>query len=138
MWHSGTLAAAKQAALLGLRGIAFSTPTGGSEPDFARLRPWVRRVLELLIRETSLSLVNVNLPAEPTGLCWTRQSVRHYDGRVVAGRDPVGREHYWITVAPVEEVEEETDKLGSGAGTGVHHPAPPRSHRPRGARPRAR
>ena len=25
-WHSGTLAAAKQAALLGLRGIAFSTP----------------------------------------------------------------------------------------------------------------
>ncbi|HEU4953278.1 MAG TPA: 5'/3'-nucleotidase SurE, partial [Gemmatimonadales bacterium] len=25
MWHSGTLAAAKQAALLGLRGIAFST-----------------------------------------------------------------------------------------------------------------
>src|SRR5687768_17305820 len=26
LWHSGTLAAAKQAALLGLRGIAFSTP----------------------------------------------------------------------------------------------------------------
>ena len=87
-----------------------STPTGGSEPDFARLRPWVRRVLELLIPETSLSLVNVNLPAEPTGLCWTRQSVRHYDGRVVAGRDPMGREHYWITVAPVEEVEEGTDR----------------------------
>jgi 5'-nucleotidase len=110
MWHSGTLAAAKQAALLGLRGIAFSTPTGGSEPDFARLRPWVRRVLELLIPETSLCLVNVNLPAEPTGLCWTRQSVRHYDGRVVPGRDPMGREHYWITVAPVEEVEEGTDR----------------------------
>jgi len=109
MWHSGTLAAAKQAALLGLRGIAFSTPTGESEPGFARLRPWVRRVLELLIPETSLSLVNVNLPAEPTGLCWTRQSVRHYDGRVVPGKDPMGREHYWITVAPMEEVEEGTD-----------------------------
>ncbi|MEZ0332906.1 MAG: 5'/3'-nucleotidase SurE [Gemmatimonadales bacterium] len=110
MWHSGTLAAAKQAALLGLRGIAFSTPTGESEPGFARLRPWVRRVLELLIPETSLSLVNVNLPAEPTGLCWTRQSVRHYDGRVVPGKDPMGREHYWITVAPMEEVEEGTDR----------------------------
>jgi 5'-nucleotidase len=110
MWHSGTLAAAKQAALLGLRGIAFSTPTGADQPDFTRLRPWVRRVLELLVPETSLTLVNVNLPPEPTGICWSRQSVRHYDGRVVPGRDPMGREHFWLTVAPVEEVEEGTDR----------------------------
>src|SRR5215216_7403527 len=34
IWHSGTLAAAKQAALLGSRGIALSTPTGDAEPDF--------------------------------------------------------------------------------------------------------
>src|SRR3989440_10477175 len=34
-WHSGTLAAAKQAALLGLRGIAISAPvTDNREPDF--------------------------------------------------------------------------------------------------------
>jgi 5'-nucleotidase len=110
MWHSGTLAAAKQAALLGLRGIAFSTPTGGGEPDFTRLRPWVKRVLELLVPERWLSLVNVNLPPEPKGLCWARQSVRHYDGRVVPGRDPMGREHFWLTVAPLEEVEEGTDR----------------------------
>src|SRR6185295_3182083 len=32
IWHSGTLAAAKQAALLGLRGIAFSTPSVRGEP----------------------------------------------------------------------------------------------------------
>ena len=48
MWHSGTLAAANQAALLGLRGVALSTPTMGGEPDFARLRSYVVRVLELL------------------------------------------------------------------------------------------
>ena len=36
--------------------------------------------------------------------------MRHYDGRVVAGKDPMGREHYWITVAPMEEVEEGTDR----------------------------
>lgn len=116
MWHSGTLAAAKQAALLGLRGIAFSTPTGGSEPDFTRLRPWVKRVLELLIPERWLSLVNVNLPPEPKGLCWARQSVRHYDGRVVPGRDPMGREHFWLTVAPLEEVEEGTDRWAMERG----------------------
>ncbi len=34
-WHSGTLAAAKQAALLGLRGIAISAPvTDSREPNF--------------------------------------------------------------------------------------------------------
>src|SRR5919199_6089731 len=44
-WHSGTLAAAKQAALLGLRGIALSTPTTSDEPDFASLAPHVERVL---------------------------------------------------------------------------------------------
>ena len=116
MWHSGTLAAAKQAALLGLRGIAFSTPTGGSEPNFGRLRPWVKRVLELLAPERWLSLVNVNLPPEPKGLCWARQSVRHYDGRVVPGRDPMGREHFWLTVAPLEEVEEGTDRWAMTRG----------------------
>ena len=33
MWHSGTLAAAHQAVLLGARGIAFSTPAIGDSPD---------------------------------------------------------------------------------------------------------
>ncbi len=116
MWHSGTLAAAKQAALLGLRGIAFSTPTMGSEPDFAQLRPHVAQVLELLIAERELCLVNVNLPPVPTGLCWAHQSVRHYDGRVVPGQDPMGRLHYWLTVAPVEGVEEGTDRWAMERG----------------------
>src|SRR3954471_18375796 len=49
IWHSGTLAAAKQAALLGLRGIAFSTPVTQDEPDFERLAPSVAKVLELLL-----------------------------------------------------------------------------------------
>jgi len=110
VWHSGTVAAAKQGALLGRRGIAFSTPTRGGEPDFDRLAAYVDRVLDLLVPEKSLCLVNVNLPSEPTGLCWARQSVRHYDARVVPGEDPAGRTHYWVTVKPVEEVEEGTDR----------------------------
>jgi 5'-nucleotidase len=109
-WHSGTLAAAREAALLGLRGVALSTPTGGGEPDFPLLRPWIYRVLELLIPQRDLPLVNVNLPRAPTGLCWTRLSVRQYGGRVVPGRDPMGREHFWLTVVPMEVVEEGTDR----------------------------
>src|SRR5262245_36319850 len=49
IWHSGTCAAAKQAALLGCRGIALSASTGGTEPDFVRLEPFVKQVLELLL-----------------------------------------------------------------------------------------
>jgi 5'-nucleotidase len=109
IWHSGTLAAAKQAALLGSRGIALSTPTGDTEPDFARLKPYVERVLTLLIADPTLRLVNVNFPAQPTGLCWTRQAVRHYDGRVVPDEDPMGRKLFWLSVRPIEQVEEGTD-----------------------------
>jgi 5'-nucleotidase len=110
VWHSGTLAAAKQAALLGCRGFAFSTPTGSEEPDFAHLEPHVATVLELLLPDHELTLVNVNLPREPKGLCWARQSVRHYDGRVVPAEDPMGRKLHWVTVRPIEEVEEGTDR----------------------------
>ena len=110
MWHSGTLAAAKQATLLGHRGIALSTTTEGGQPDFELLAPWVTEVLETLVAETSLPLLNVNLPPKPTGIAWTRQSVRHYDGRVVPGEDPSGRRIYWLTVRPIDLVEQGTDR----------------------------
>lgn len=109
-WHSGTLAAAKQATLLGVRGIALSTPTGGVEPDFAALEPFVIQVLELLLPDESLRLVNVNFPQHPKGISWTRQSVRHYDGRVVPAEDPMGRKLFWLSVRPIEEVDEGTDR----------------------------
>jgi 5'-nucleotidase len=110
IWHSGTLAAAKQAALLGLRGIAISTPSTQSEPDFEALVPHVADVLKLLLPESTLPLVNVNIPENPRGLLWTRQSVRHYDGKVVPSQDPMGRSIFWFTVTPIEATEEGTDR----------------------------
>ncbi len=41
---------------------------------------------------------------------WTRQSVRHYDGKVVPGEDPMGRKHFWFVVTPIEQAEEGTDR----------------------------
>ena len=112
IWHSGTLAAAKQATLLGLRGIALSSTVTIDEPNFDLLKPSLEQVLELLLFDNKeLSLVNVNFPDErPRGLLWTRQSVRHYDGKIVTGEDPLGRKHFWFTVVPVEETEEGTDR----------------------------
>lgn len=109
LWHSGTLAAAKQAALLGLRGVALSAPAG-IEPNFDRYKPWIRRVLQTLIHDAVVPLVNVNFPREPRGLLWTRTSVRRYDGLVVPTTDPQGRELYWFTVTPIDGADEGTDR----------------------------
>src|SRR5262245_32999591 len=86
-WHSGTLAAAKQATLLGFRGIALSTPVVGDDPDVSHLAPHVERVLELLLPDVSLRLVNVNFPPQPTEIRWTRQAVEQYDGKVIPATD---------------------------------------------------
>ncbi len=110
MWHSGTLAAAKQAVLLGIKGIALSTPVGKTEPDFDRLAPYVERTLEMLLPVNELTLFNVNFPEEPKEIVWTRQSVRLYDGTIVPTTDPLNRKLYWFTVKPLEEAEEGTDR----------------------------
>jgi 5'-nucleotidase len=109
-WHSGTLAAAKQAVLLGIRGIALSAPVSDETSDFSTLAPWVERALEVLFHQDWPALVNVNFPrGEPRGMYWTAQAVDHYDGKVVPGTDPMGREHYWFTVVPLERHREGTD-----------------------------
>lgn len=117
LWHSGTLAAAKQAVLFGMRGFAFSTPVGEDEPDWEMLKRWAAKALEILLPDQNLTLVNVNFPiTEPKGMRWTRQSVKQYDGKVVPGKDPMGREHYWFTVIPIEETEEGTDRYAIDHG----------------------
>ena len=114
IWHSGTLAAAKQAALLGVRGVALSAPAGID--DFTYLKPWIRRVLKVVFEESTLQLVNVNFPREPRGLVWTRVSVRRYDGTIVPTKDPVGRPLYWFSVIPITGAEEGTDRWAAEQG----------------------
>jgi 5'-nucleotidase len=109
IWHSGTVAAAKQAVLLGLRAVALSVPAS-ADAQFEEFKPWIRRVLQTLLSGEVPALVNVNVPRSPRGLVWTRASVRTYDGRIVPTRDPLGRELFWFSVAPVEGAEEGTDR----------------------------
>ena len=64
-WHSGTLAAAKQATLLGIRGIALSAPASDEEPNFEPLSPWLDKVLEMLLDERCPQTHQCQLPARP-------------------------------------------------------------------------
>ncbi|MHB0987644.1 MAG: 5'/3'-nucleotidase SurE [Bellilinea sp.] len=110
VWHSGTVGAAKQAVLLGVRGVAFSLALGAEEPEFEPLMPYVEQVITLLLEDQQPRLVNVNLPQNPGGICWTRQSVRAYSGQVLEGEDPMGRRHYWFAASPLTDPEEDTDR----------------------------
>ncbi len=110
MWHSGTLAAAKQASLLGMRAVALSVSAGYEEDDFKSLKPHVDEVLKLLLDTGDFSLLNVNFPPRPLGIRWTHQAVQHYDGTVVPAQDPHGRPIFWCTVTPLEPAEEGTDR----------------------------
>lgn len=110
-WHSGTLSAARQAVLFDIRGIAFSVSVGEDEPDFNLLAPFVTDALKEVINENKRKLLNINFPRRPDGsIVWTSQSVRHYDGKVLANKDPMGRQHYWFTVIPIEPEEEGSDR----------------------------
>jgi 5'-nucleotidase len=110
-WHSGTLAAARQGALFGACGIAMSTSPAESVEAYAPLAKSVDEVLHMLCTtECRGHLYNVNFPSAPVGIRWTAQSVRHYDGRVIASKDPYDRSIYWFIARPIEEVEPGTDR----------------------------
>jgi 5'-nucleotidase len=110
IWHSGTVAAAKQAALLGVQAAAFSMPVNGNEPNFEPLKDAIKRSIEIVLAQDH-PLINVNLPeSDITGYLWTHQSVRSYSGAVVPDKDPRGRQHYWFIATPLTDPEEGSDR----------------------------
>jgi 5'-nucleotidase len=116
VWHSGTVAAAKQAAFLGIPAIAFSAPYSEEVPDFGVYEAYVRDIVAMFLDLPETPLLNVNFPKTPRGLCWTRQSVRHYEGTVVPGEDPMGRRHYWFSERARSEAEAGTDRWAVDQG----------------------
>lgn len=109
IWHSGTVAAAKQATLLGVRAAAFSLAVEEDHAEFGSLTSVLQQVIETVL-EQDLPLINVNLPARPRGVQWTHQSVRAYSGKVVEGEDPKGRRHYWFIDTPLTDPDDGSDR----------------------------
>ncbi len=115
--YSGTVSAAIEGALAGVRSIALSQVMGpvrgredGSREDyFAAARAWGTKVLAPLL-DTPLpdrTLVNVNFPALAPdaikGIRAVRQGFHDYSrGTVVEGRDPRGFQYYWFGLEAIE------------------------------------
>jgi len=131
--YSGTVSAATEAAILGVKGVALSLNSYDKKADFATAALLARELLARLQDWKQWSngiCLNVNLPALPRervkGVRITRQDtgplVEHFERRV----DPRQHVYYWL--AEINErraPDPETDYGALGAGyisiTPIHH-----------------
>ena len=101
--YSGTVSAATEASILGVKGVAFSLNSYDKSADFATAGRLARELLTQIVgwsRWTNGTCLNVNLPALPRdqvkGIRVTRQDtgplVEHFERRV----DPRKHVYYWL------------------------------------------
>lgn len=111
--YSGTVSAAIEGALAGIRSIAFSQVFAregmGDEVPFGAALEWGPKVLEKLIDApmADRTLINVNFPAIPAdevkGIRAVRQGFHDYSrGTIVEGRDPRGYRYFWFGLDSIE------------------------------------
>ncbi len=110
--YSGTVSAAMEGALAGVRSIALSQAYSregmGDTVPFAAAEAWAERVLAPLLDVDSGpgTLINVNFPALPPeqvkGIRVCRQGLRDYGRlRIVQRTDPRGYDYYWFGLGPM-------------------------------------
>lgn len=112
--YSGTVSAAMEGALAGVRSIALSQAYSregmGDVVPFSAARAWGERVLRPLLGAplAPRTLVNINFPAvdadKVRGVRVAGQGLRDY-GRlqIVTNRDPRGYEYHWFALGPTVE-----------------------------------
>jgi len=107
--YSGTISAAMEAALAGIRAVALSQAMRGAGHGFAAAEGWAAKVLAPLIEAPTAkrTVINVNFPALPAesvkGIRVVRQGFHDYArGSLVEGVDPRGRPYYWFGLEDVE------------------------------------
>jgi len=110
--YSGTVSAAMEGALAGVRSIALSQAYSregmGDTVPFAAAEGWAERVLAPLVtfEPPPGTLINVNFPALPAdevkGIRVCRQGLRDYGRlRIVQRTDPRGYDYYWFGLGPM-------------------------------------
>lgn len=110
--YSGTVSAAMEGALAGVRSIALSQNYAregmGDTVPFAAAEAWGERVLRPLLDApwAARTLVNINFPAlgpdAVRGVKVANQGLRDYGRlKLVKGTDPRGYDYYWFGLGPM-------------------------------------
>ncbi len=126
--YSGTVAGAMEGARGGVPAVALSQDIHsgeGSQSDYAHAAYFAARLVTKLLEEAPLPpgvLLNVNVPGSPSGsrgralpVRGTKLGGHAYDNYLVVGKDPRGRNYYWITGDPLTEVPREEEDTDIGA-----------------------
>ena len=112
--YSGTVSAAMEGALAGIRSIALSQTYSregmGENVAFEAARHWGPKVLAPLLKEPSVAntLININFPPcaadRVKGVRVVAQGIRDY-GRlqIVTNTDPRGFDYHWFALGPMVE-----------------------------------
>src|SRR3990170_4842685 len=112
--YSGTVSAAMEGALAGVRSIALSQSYSregmGDTVPFAAAEAWSARTLAPLMDAPMApgALININFPAlapdEVQGIRVCRQGIRDYGRlRITRRTDPRGYDYYWFGLGPMVE-----------------------------------
>ena len=126
--YSGTVSAAMEGTLAGIRSIAlsqvYSKEGMGDSVPFAAAEAWGERVIAplLAMEFAPRTLMNINFPAvEPDGVKGirsVRQGFHDYSrGSIVKGTDPRGYDYYWFGLHGIEQtLGHDTDLEAIDAG----------------------
>lgn len=115
--YSGTVGAAKEAAVHSTPGIAFSVVFRRLDIDYSPAAAFAKRLVPLVLEEGLPPgvVLNVNIPQEWNGgpVRITRQSPKVTRTLLQPGVDPRGRHYYWIS----------EEKVAAGVEPGTDHAA---------------
>ena len=113
VYYSGTVGAAREAAIHHLPAMAVSLVSKSAAPRFDAAARLTRSAAELILREglPEQVLLNVNVP-DPWGgaVRFTRQSQKITRNQLSEGKDPRGRTYFWLFEQKLDkDVEPDTD-----------------------------
>lgn len=109
VFYSGTVAAAREGALMNIKSYAFSMVSmqrmGMADKTEFDFEMAARLCKEVILKTKDLAfpshtLINVNVPSLPEkeikGFEIARQGFRHYETEVTEGTDPRGKKYFWV------------------------------------------
>jgi len=123
--YSGTVAAAMEGVRAGVPAVAVSFDASGEPsgmPDYTTSAEFAARFAKFLLDQQKLPqniVLNVNVPYAPVGRKLeahiTRLGGDAYSNYLVTGKDPQGRNYYWISGDPLTKDSTESESTDIGA-----------------------
>ena len=119
--YSGTMSAAVEAGLEGIKSIGFSLLDYSWDADFSACKDYIRKISLNLLKEKKENLIlNVNFPSNTKkfkGIKVCRQAKGYWEDTYDKRVSPLGKEYYWLTGNFVNQDDsKETDEWALSQG----------------------